>query len=404
LDLAGKRIILGVCGGIAAYKAILVLRLLQQAGAEIQVIMTEHAAKFIGELTFATLSQKPVLSDLWDQQAKWSQHVQLAETADLILIVPATAQTIFKLAHGVCDNLLTAVCLSARQPIWLAPAMDLQMYQHPQVKANLERLSSFNYHIIEPESGYLASGLIGTGRLAEPETIVNQIIKHFTHGYTQTFKDKKVLITAGPTREALDPVRYISNHSTGKMGLALAAVAQSKGAAVTLVCGPISLPYPENVTVIEVITAQQMFDAVAANADCQDIFIMSAAVCDYAPEKVSPVKLKKKEDEDFLQLKLKKTPDILAWLGEHKKTTQFLVGFALETNDALHHAKEKLQRKRADMIVLNSPDARGSGFGYDTNEITILDKNGQVLRYPLAAKTAVATYIWTAIEKALLLI
>jgi phosphopantothenoylcysteine decarboxylase/phosphopantothenate--cysteine ligase len=393
MDLAGKQVLLGVCGSIAAYKSVLVLRLLQQAGARVQVALTRSATRFVGELTFASLSQQPVFSDLWSTDQSWSQHVHLARAADLYIIAPTTAHTLAKLAYGQADNAVTALALTAQCPILVCPAMDHEMYLHPATQANLRTLRGYGYHVLSPQAGYLASGISGEGRLAEPEAIVAQAAALLAQAPTTAgpLAGKQVLITAGPTQEPLDPVRYLTNHSTGKMGVALAAQAQAMGAAVTLVHGPLQVPVPAGVAAIAVTTADEMLAEVKAHYARQHLLIFAAAVSDYAPAQAADHKLKKTAED--LTLALRRTPDILAWVGQHKQPGQVLVGFALETQDAEAYAQDKLQRKQLDCIVVNSLADAGAGFGHDTNQIAILDQTGAVQRYPLKAKYQVAADI-----------
>jgi phosphopantothenoylcysteine decarboxylase / phosphopantothenate---cysteine ligase len=388
--LAGKKILLGVCGSIAAYKAAPLTRLLVQEGAEVQVVMTPSALPFIGPLTLATLSKRPVLHQYADTQSgEWHNHVALGLWADALLIAPATANTLAKFAGGMCDNLLTAVYLSARCPVFLAPAMDLDMYQHPSTKANLERLQGWGHHLIDPESGELASGLHGQGRLAEPENIVSYLQQHFAQ--SQRLRGKKVLITAGPTYECLDPVRFIGNFSTGRMGFALAEAAAAQGAEVVLVSGPSHLKtrHPA-ITRLDVRAAEEMYQACRAHYSSQDIVIFAAAVADYRPVVQEEQKIKK--DGDRLKLELQKTVDIAASLGREKQG-QLLVGFALETTNEHAHARQKLEKKGLDLVVLNSLQDEGAGFGHATNKITIFERDGGQTEYPLKSKEAVAADI-----------
>ncbi|EMR03243.1 bifunctional phosphopantothenoylcysteine decarboxylase/phosphopantothenate--cysteine ligase CoaBC [Cesiribacter andamanensis] len=388
--LHGKKILLGVCGSIAAYKAAPLTRLLVKEGAEVQIIMTPSALPFIGPLTLATLSNRPVLHQYADTQSgEWHNHVALGLWADALLVAPATANTLAKFAGGLCDNLLTAVYLSARCPVYLAPAMDLDMYQHPSTRANLERLQGWGHHLIAPETGELASGLYGQGRLAEPETIVAYLQQQM--GQSARLRGKKVLITAGPTYEGLDPVRFIGNHSTGRMGFALAEAAAAQGAEVVLVSGPSQqqVTHP-GIRRIDVRSAEEMYQACRAHYRGQDCVIFAAAVADYRPVKQEAQKIKKKEDR--LQLELEKTVDIAATLGREKQG-QLLVGFALETDNELAHARQKLEKKGLDLMVLNSLQDAGAGFGHATNKVTILDRSGDEQAYPLKSKEAVAADI-----------
>lgn len=386
-SLKDKNIVLGVCGGIAAYKVASLIRLLVKEEANVQVLMTKEAKEFITALTLSTLSKKPVLIDYYNSDTgEWNSHVQLGLQADLILIAPATANTLAKLANGICDNLLTATYLSAKCPVYLAPAMDLDMWKHPATQHNIHRLISYGNIIIPPGNGELASGLVGEGRLAEPEEIIDFLQSHLQQG--TPLKGKKALVTAGPTYEAIDPVRFIGNHSSGKMGYALAERLQQLGAEVTLVSGPTALQSPRNTTRIDVQTAQQMLETCKLYAASADIIVMSAAVADYTPIDVAPQKIKKKA-EDF-SIQLKKTTDILAFLGSNKAAHQTLIGFALETENELDNAKEKLVRKNLDFIVLNSMQDKGAGFGTDTNKVSILSKSGEIRDFTLKSKAEVA--------------
>ena len=388
--LHGKKILLGVCGSIAAYKAAHLTRLLVKEGAEVQIILTPSALPFIGPLTLATLSKRPVLHQYANAETgEWHNHVALGLWADALLIAPATANTLAKFAGGMCDNLLTAVYLSARCPVFLAPAMDLDMYQHPSTKANLQRLQSWGHHLIAPETGELASGLHGQGRLAEPENIVTYLQERLAD--KKRLQGRKVLITAGPTYEGLDPVRFIGNHSTGRMGFALAEAAAREGAQVVLVSGPTQLQVNHAaIQQIKVQSAQQMYEACRTHYSSQDVVIFAAAVADYKPVKQEAQKIKKKGER--LQLELEKTVDIAATLGK-EKAHQLLVGFALETENEQEHARQKLERKNLDLVVLNSLREEGAGFGHGTNKVTIFDRNGSQQDYPLKAKEAVAADI-----------
>lgn len=393
-----KKILLGVCGSISAYKAAYLIRLLVKQGANVQVIMTKEAKAFISPLTLSTLSKNPVLSEYFDTDTgHWNNHVELAKSADLFLIAPTTANTLAKFANGLCDSLMEAVYLSCTCPIMIAPAMDLDMWKHPSTKRNIEKLISYGNLIIRPESGELASGLIGEGRLAEPEAILEFLRSHLSEHLP--LKGYKALLTAGPTYEPIDPVRYIGNHSSGKMGYALAKALLRMGAEVTLISGPSSLPAIQGVNTIKTTTAHQMYQEVIRLCDQSDILIMSAAVADYTPEEKADQKIKK--TEDVFSLKLKKTKDILYELGQRKSSSQLLVGFALETQNALDNAKEKLKRKNLDLIVLNSMENEGAGFAHDTNQITIIDKCLQETNYPLKSKDEVAVDIAETICKAL---
>lgn len=385
--LKNKKILLGVCGSIAAYKAAPLVRLLKQSGAEVQVILTESATQFITPLTLSTLSQNPVLTRYTNEHdGTWNNHVELGLWADILLIAPATANFMAKCAHGICDDLLSAVFLSARCPVFFAPAMDLDMYSHPTSQRNREQLRLDGHFILEAEHGELASGLVGQGRLAEPEHILYALEKHFQT--IPALVHKKVLITAGPTQEALDPVRYISNYSTGKMGYALADAFARAGANVTLVSGPVSLHTPTNVTFYGIRSAEEMAQICLEKQVDQDVLILTAAVADYRPAFVASQKIKKKATE--LSLELHKTIDIAATLGANKKAGQIHIGFALETNNEAAHAEEKLEKKRFDAIVLNSLQDSGAGFRYDTNKIAILSRPNGWTHFPLKPKKEVA--------------
>lgn len=391
-----KKIILGVCGGIAAYKAAILVRSLIKEGAEVQVIMTPDAVAFVTPLTFSTLSGRPVFIEYFDATSgEWNNHVHLALWADAILVAPATANTLAKFAHGLCDNLLAAVYLSATCPVILAPAMDLDMWKHPSTQANISKLESYGNTIISPGEGELASGLVGQGRLREPEEIVAFMTDFWRQddGLSSFFAGKEVLVTAGPTYEAIDPVRFIGNHSSGKMGLAIADALAAYGASVTLVHGPLSgsPTLRSSIKAIAVTSAQEMLEACLLANDSAEIVIMAAAVADYTPATFATQKIKKKDDD--LHIELTKTTDILAMLGERKRPGQVLVGFALETENEEDHALAKLERKNLDYIVLNSLREAGAGFGGDTNKITIFDRQGGKKSFNLKSKSAVAVDI-----------
>ncbi len=405
MNLTGKRILLGVSGSISAYKSALLVRLLVKAGAEVQVVMTESAKTFITPLTLATLSKRPAHSTFTSEDGQWNNHVELGLWADALVIAPASARTLARCAHALCDDLLSAVYLSAKCPVFFAPAMDLDMYQHPATLSNLHRLESFGNHIIRAEHGELASGLVGEGRLAEPETILARLERFFEEQKTMdeissSLVNKRVLITAGPTQEAIDPVRYISNHSTGKMGYAIADAFARAGAAVTLVSGPTALPLPHPaVRRIDVRSAEQMFVATQAEFTNADITILSAAVADYTPAHPADRKIKKKEAT--FQIDLTKTVDIAATLGQQKRTGQWMMGFALETDNEEENARKKLISKNLDWIVLNSLRDTGAGFGHDTNKITVIDKAGQTLNFDLKSKADVARDLLGLVAKTL---
>lgn len=396
-SLKGKHIVLGVTGGIAAYKSVALLRLLTKAGAEVQVVMTPAAKEFVAPVTFASLSQKPVVSEFFTANTgEWHSHVDLGLWADAMVVAPATASTIGKMANGIADNMLVTTYLSAKEPVWIAPAMDLDMMRHPSTVANIERLRSFGNHIIEPGSGALASGLSGKGRMAEPEEIVATLESHFATAGSMT--GKTVMITAGPTREKLDPVRFISNYSSGKMGYALAEEAARRGARVILVSGPVDLEARNQlIEVRRVESAEEMLAEARKAFAGSDIAIMCAAVADYRPAAVSPSKLKR-GDSPAMTLELVRNPDIAATLGSEKRPGQTLVGFALETDDALAHGADKLRRKNLDMIVVNSLADKGAGFGTDTNLVTIITADGRRTAGTLKPKSAVAADIIDSIE------
>lgn len=395
--LNGRNVLLGISGGIAAYKTTFLVRLLIKAGAEVKVILTESASSFVSPLTLATLSKNPVLSSFVKQeedQTDWNNHVELGLWADLMIIAPATANTLSKMANGHCDNLLMATYLSAKCPVFYAPAMDLDMYKHPSTKASFEKLNSFGNRMIPATSGELASGLHGEGRMAEPEDIITTVVSFLSEGLP--LQGKKVLITAGPTYEAIDPVRFIGNHSSGTMGYELAKSAARLGAQVYLVSGPSALELNDaQVQLIRVVSADEMYEAAHSYFDEVDIAIAAAAVADYRPKKVADQKIKKASDT--LSLELVKNKDILRSLGERKRN-QFLVGFALETENELENALGKLQKKNLDAIVLNSLNDPGAGFGKATNKITFIDKNSTIKTFELKTKAAVAADILSEIS------
>ena len=388
--LKDKNILLGVCGSIAAYKSASLVRLLVKAGANVKVILTSNAAAFITPLTLATLSKNPVYTKYYEEETGvWSNHVELALWADYLLIAPASANTLSKMANGICDNLLSAVYLSAKCEVLFAPAMDLDMWKHESTQENIRKLLDFGNLMIAPGSGELASGLVGEGRLAEPEEIIDFLISHIAQGLP--LLGRKVLVTAGPTYEAIDPVRFIGNHSSGKMGFAIAHAFQSLGAEVTLISGPTAQQADAGIKRIDVRSAAEMYEACLAQYKSAAIIVMSAAVADYTPVEVAREKIKK-HDETF-SITLKKTADILANLGRLKTQDQILVGFALETTNEQEHAKEKLKRKNLDLIVLNSLRDAGAGFGVDTNKVTIINKALEQKVFEMKSKTAVAVDI-----------
>ena len=387
--LKGKHIILGISGGIAAYKSVSLLRLLVKAGAEVQVVITPSGKEFITPVTLSALSGKPVVSEFFTANSgEWHSHVDLGLWADAMVIAPATASSIAKMANGVADNMLITTYLSAKAPVFIAPAMDLDMMAHPSTKRNIELLKSYGNHIIEPAEGELASHLIGKGRMEEPEEIVNYLSRFFAS--QQDLKGQNVLITAGPTYEKIDPVRFIGNYSSGKMGYAIAEEAARRGANVTLVSGPVSITTTvPNINVIKVESAREMHEqCLKAFPNCS-LGIMCAAVADYAPAEYVDTKIKREKD-DIPVIRLVKNPDIAASLGQIKKADQKLIGFALETNNEEVNAVDKLQRKNLDYIILNSLQDDGAGFGTNTNKITIYGKNGEKMPFGLKSKSEVA--------------
>ena len=395
-DLSGRRVVLGVTGSIAAYKAALLTRLLKKAGAEVQVLMTPDAERFVTPLTLGTLSEGEVLTEIFpeNEDGSWTKHVTLGKWADVFVVAPATAQTVAKLAHGFCDSMLTATALSARCPLLVCPAMDRDMYRHAATQDNLDRLQDIGYEVMPAAHGELASGLVGQGRMPEPAAILQRAAELMGASAASTdtdgrsFAGTKVLVTAGPTREPLDPVRVLTNPSTGTMGYALAEAALNRGASVTLVTGPTTLDPPDGVEVVQVQTAEDMHEAVQARREAADYVFMAAAVADYTPADPSASK-RKKTDEDLV-LHLRRTPDILKTLGEHKSPGQVLVGFALETEDALDNARRKLEAKNLDWIAVNNPTEEGAGFGPSTNRITLLRRDGTAEDLPLLPKAEVA--------------
>jgi phosphopantothenoylcysteine decarboxylase/phosphopantothenate--cysteine ligase len=394
--IEGKKIVLGITGSIAAYKAALLARLLVKAGAEVKVVMTSSALDFITPLTMSTLTGHPVHHQFSKaDEGTWTNHVELGLWADLMVIAPLSANTISKLANGTCDNLLLAVYLSARCPVFLAPAMDLDMFAHEGTQHNLNLLQSRGNRIIEPETGLLASGLSGKGRMAEPEVIISKLSEYFETG--TRFKGKKVMVTAGPTHEPIDPVRFIGNHSSGKMGYALAEVFANRGADVHLISGPVNIKIKNpQIRVTRITTADEMNMVCLDDFANTDITLLAAAVADYKPENVASEKIKKTGDN--LTLKLMKTPDIAAGLGKQKKNKQILAGFALETEHEVSNAIQKLERKNFDFIVLNSLKDAGAGFGFDTNKVQIINREGKIFPYELKGKSDVATDIVQYIE------
>lgn len=396
MNLKGKRILLGVTGSIAAYKSALLTRLLIKSGAEVQIIMSASALDFITPLTLATLSKKPVLIDFSNKSTgEWNNHVELGLWANLFIVAPLSANTLAKFANGLCDNLLSATYLSARCPVMVAPAMDLDMYQHPSVQSNLRKLQSFGNLVLEAESGELASGLSGQGRMMEPEHMLEQVALFFQS--QSDFSGKKVLITMGPTQEAIDPVRFISNHSSGKMGLSIARSFAHRGAEVHIVSGPVSLDFSKDqLSVTRVHSAKEMFDACQALHPQMDICVFAAAVADYAPAQVASEKIKK--DDSSLSLDLVKNVDIAKELGKVKGSKQLHIGFALETENEEQNAKAKLDKKNFDLIVLNSAKEEGAGFRHDTNKVRIFHKDGKEFNSDLLPKEQIAELILDQIK------
>lgn len=387
-NLNGKKIILGITGSIAAYKAAFLVRLLIKAGAEVQVLMTEAATKFITPLTLATLSKNPVHTQV-SSESSWNNHVEMGLWADAMVVAPLTATTLSKMAHGNCDNMIVATYLSARCPVFFAPAMDLDMWVHPATLDNVKRLTDFGNHLVNVGHGELASGLVGAGRMAEPEEIVARLHDFFKPNAALPLYGKKMIVTAGPTYEAIDPVRYIGNHSSGKMGICIADELAAQGATVSLILGPsIHKASHPNVTTLRVTSAQEMYERAAEEYKDAKAGILAAAVADYRPKEYFDKKMKKNEGD--LKIELARTKDIAAELGAVKENHQLLIGFALETNNEIENAKGKLTKKNFDFIVLNSLQDKGAGFKHDTNKITILDRYNNIERFELKSKAAVA--------------
>ncbi len=395
--LTGKKILLGITGSIAAYKIPLLVRLLKKDGADVRVVMTPSAKDFVTPLTLSTLSGNPVLTHGFDEKTgKWDSHVELGLWADLFVVAPASANTMAKMAHGIADNYLLTVCLSAKCPVMFAPAMDLDMYKHQATQQNIKTLIERGCIFVAPSSGELASGLCGEGRMEEPQKIYEKIKSFFKTKLN--FQGKKVLITAGPTYEAIDPVRFIGNHSSGLMGVEIARAFADQGAEVTLVLGPSNIsPNRKNINLIPVTSAKEMYDAVMAFFPKTDIAVLSAAVADFRPEVIADQKIKKNPDNDTFTIKLVKTEDILKSVGKIKTENQTIVGFALETENGLENAKKKLHTKNIDLIVLNEMNESGVGFKTKTNKISIITKEDQVTSYELKQKSEVATDILNAI-------
>ncbi len=397
--LKGKNILIGVTGSIAAYKIPLLIRLLVKEGAEVKIISTEAAKDFVTPLVMSTLSGNPVNSDFFnDKDGTWNSHIEYGQWADAYLIAPVSANTMGKMANGIADNLLVATYLAAKCPVIFAPAMDVDMYNHPSTAKNIKQLESFGNILLEPDTGELASGLCGAGRMQEPESILSFLESFFQK--KKALSNKRVLISAGPTYEPIDPVRFIGNYSSGKMGYAIAEVFADNGAHVDLVSGPVELDvHNENITLHKVHSASQMYDACSGLFDKADITIMAAAVADYTPEHPEEFKMKKKLNE--LSLQLKPTKDILKELGTRKQTKQLLIGFALETNNEVENAISKIENKNLDLIVLNSLQDEGAGFGYSTNKVSFIDKTGNIQHFKLKSKNEVAEDL---LQKTLLLI
>ncbi|MET3686215.1 phosphopantothenoylcysteine decarboxylase/phosphopantothenate--cysteine ligase [Priestia megaterium] len=399
--MKGKRILLCVSGGIAVYKAAALTSKLVQAGAEVKVMMTASACEFVTPLTFQALSRNPVYTDTFDEKdPSVIAHIDLADWPDLILVAPATANMIGKIANGLADDMISTTLLAATAPVWIAPAMNVHMYDHPAVKKNMSTLSSFGYSFVEPGEGYLACGYVGKGRLEEPETIVSLIGSYFSQAsHTQKILEGvNVLVTAGPTVERIDPVRFFTNRSTGKMGYALAEQAAKLGASVTLVTGPTNLEYPKGVQVVQIESAQQMLEAVMQRYQEADVVIKSAAVADYRPKHVFDQKMKKQPGAAVLELE--RTTDILRTLGERKEH-QLLVGFAAETEQVDEYAQKKLSSKNLDMIVANNVTTEGAGFGTDTNIVTLYKRSGESRKLPILSKHDVATEVLKEVKEML---
>lgn len=395
--LKGKTVVLGVTGSIAAYKIASLASALMKLHCEVHVIMTKNAVNFINPITFETLTGNKCLVDTFDRNFEFSvEHVSLAKKADVFMVAPASANVIAKMAHGLADDMLTTTILACQCPKIVSPAMNTRMFQNPIVQDNLKILKDYGFEVIEPAKGYLACGDTGEGKMPEPEVLLQYILKGLT--VKKDLEGKKVLVTAGPTREAIDPVRYITNHSTGKMGYALAKAAAMRGAEVTLVSGPVNLTPAPFVECVDVISAEEMFQAVTSRADDQDIIIKAAAVADYRPASTSEEKIKKKDGD--MKIPLERTRDILAYLGEHKKEGQFLCGFSMETENMLENSTAKLKRKHLDMIIANNLKVAGAGFGTNTNVVTVITEKGAE-ELPMMSKDAVADCVLDAILKEL---
>jgi len=388
MQLKGKTVLLGVTGGIACYKSANLASALVKQGANVQVLMTKNATEFIGPHTFESLTGNRVSVDTFDRNYQFQvEHIALADQADLVLVAPATANVLAKLAHGLADDMLTTTILACNCTKIAAPAMNTKMYENPVTQDNLDILRKYGWEIVEPASGRLACGAVGKGKMPEPEDLLETVLHALSHEKDMT--GLKVLVTAGPTQEALDPVRYLTNHSTGKMGYAIAKAAAARGAQVTLVSGPVNLKKPPYMEVVDIVSAQDMFDAVTSRAPDQDIIIKAAAVADYRPASVAEDKIKKSGNDSDLSLPLARTSDILAWLGEHRAPGQFLCGFSMETKDMVANSKKKLEKKHIDLIAANNLKQAGAGFGVDTNVLTLIAADG-AKELPLMSKEEAA--------------
>lgn len=393
--LQGKTVVLGVTGGIAAYKMPNLASALVKLGCNVQVLMTQNATQFITAVTFETLTGNKALVDTFDRNFSFQvEHIAVADQADLVMIAPATANVIAKLAHGLADDMLTTTVLACNCPKIVVPAMNTKMYENPVTQDNLNILRRYGWEVVEPASGYLACGAVGKGKLPEPEALLQVILHDLAH--EKDMVGKKVLVTAGPTQEALDPVRYLTNHSSGKMGYAIAQAAARRGAQVTLVSGPVALKRLPYVETVDVVSAQEMFEAVAVRAAEQDILIKAAAVADYRPMMVAEDKMKK--SDDALSIPLERTQDILGWLGQHRRPGQFLCGFSMETQNMVENSRKKLEKKRVDMIAANNLKVEGAGFGVDTNLLTLITKDG-LDELPMVTKEAAADLLLDSILK-----
>ncbi len=393
--LQGKTVVLGVTGGIAAYKMPNLASALVKLGCNVQVLMTQNATQFITAVTFETLTGNKALVDTFDRNFSFQvEHIAVADQADLVMIAPATANVIAKLAHGLADDMLTTTVLACNCPKIVVPAMNTKMYENPVTQDNLNILRHYGWEVVEPASGYLACGAVGKGKLPEPEALLQVILHYLAH--KKDMMGKKVLVTAGPTQEALDPVRYLTNHSSGKMGYAIAQAAARRGAQVTLVSGPVALKRLPYVETVDVVSAQEMFEAVTTRAAEQDIIIKAAAVADYRPTVVAEDKMKK--SDDALSIPLERTQDILGWLGQHRQPGQFLCGFSMETQNMVENSRKKLEKKRVDMIAANNLKVEGAGFGVDTNLLTLITKDG-LDELPMVTKEAAADLLLDSILK-----